>query len=117
MGNHSGPVTHGGTKTNCQIDLETGEATTTGAAEDVLCRNNGDLTYTAILIPQQVPFSNLIQVDWKGNKYTLQNSFILEAKRQYSLTVKLKKSKSGFDIGIAGWDIIGEDFGGVIGGN
>ena len=110
-------VTIGGTKTNCQIDLQTGEATTTGAAEDVLCRNNGDLTYTAILIPQQVPFSNLIQVDWKGNKYTLQNSFILEAKRQYSLTVKLKKSKSGFDIGIAGWDIIGEDFGGVIGGN
>lgn len=110
-------VTIGGTKTNCQIDLKTGVGTTTGVAEDVLCRNNGDLTYTAILIPQKVPFSNLIQVDWKGNKYTLQNSFNLEAKRQYSLTVKLKKTKSGFDIGIAGWDIIGEDFGGVIGGN
>lgn len=110
-------VTIGGTKTKCLIDLKSGEATTTGVAEDVLCRNNGDLSYTAILIPQQVPFSNLIQVDWKGNKYTLQNSFNLEAKRQYSLTVKLKKSKSGFDIGIAGWDIVSEDFGGVIGGN
>ena len=110
-------VTIGGTKTKCQIDLKTGVATATGVAENVLCHNNGDLTYTAILIPQHVPFSNLIQVDWKGNKYTLQNSFQLEAKRQYGLTVKLKKSKSGFDIGIAGWDIIGEDFGGVIGGN
>jgi hypothetical protein len=31
--------------------------------------------------------------------------------------VKLKKTQSGFDIGITGWDIIDEDFGGVIGGN
>ena len=110
-------VTIGGTKTDCVIDLATGEAVASGSAQDVECSNNGDLSYTAILVPQQVPFSNLIQIDWQGNKYTLQNSFLLEARRQYSLTVKLKKSKSGFDIGIAGWDIVDEDFGGVIGGN
>lgn len=110
-------VTIGGTKTTATIDLQTGMAIALGGSPaDVVCHNNGDLSYTAILLPQQVPFANLIQVDWKGNKYTLQNSFTLEPKRQYTLTVKLKKTKSGFDIGIEGWDILPEDFGGTIGG-
>lgn len=109
-------VTIGGTKTDCTVDLQTAALTLAGTAKDVACMNNGDLSYTAILLPQQVPFANLIQVDWKGNKYTLQNSFTLESKRQYTLTVKLKKTKSGFDIGIEGWDILPEDFGGTIGG-
>ena len=112
-------VAIGGSKTTCTIDLATGEVSVPGGstAGEVQCFSNGDLTYKAVLIPQQIPFANLIQVDWRGNKYTLQNSFTLEAKRQYTLTVRLKKTKSGFDIGIAGWDIIPEDFGGTIGGN
>lgn len=110
-------VTIGGTRTSATIDLQTGVVNVlNGSAEDVKCHSNDDLSYTAILIPQQVPFSNLIQVDWQGNHYTLQNAFRLEAQRQYTLTVKLKKTQSGFDIGIDGWDIIPEDFGGTIGG-
>lgn len=110
-------VTIGGTRTSATIDLQTGVVNVlNGSAEDVKCHSNDDLSYTAILIPQQVPFSNLIQVDWQGNRYTLQNAFRLEAQRQYTLTVKLKKTQSGFDIGIEGWDILPEDFGGIIGG-
>ena len=63
-----------------------------------------------------VPFSNLIQIDCQGSQYVLQRSFLLEAKRQYTLTVKISKKAGVFDIGIAGWDIIDEDFGGTIGG-
>lgn len=110
-------VTIGGTKTSGTIDLANGTIVTTGAADNVKCLSCGDLSYKAVLLPQQVPFSNLIQVDWRGNVYILQNSFKLEGARQYTLTIKLKKTKSGFDIGIAGWDIIGEDFGGTIGGD
>lgn len=111
-------VTIGGTRTSATADLQTGilSISDDATANDVRCHPNGDLSYTAILLPQQVPFSNLIQVDWQGNKYTLQNSFKLESRRQYTLTVKLKKTKSGFDIGIEGWDILPEDFGGTIGG-
>lgn len=109
-------VTIGGTKPSAKIDLATGLITAEGEAQDVKCHSNGDLSYTAILIPQQVPFSNLIQIVWNGSPYTLQNAFKLEPKRQYSLTVKLKKTESGFDVGIDGWDIIGEDFGGTVGG-
>ena len=111
-------VTIGGTRTSATVDLKTGSVNVSNesAAEDVKCHSNGDLSYTAILLPQQVPFSNLIQVNWQGNRYTLQNAFLLEAQRQYTLTVKLKKTQSGFDIGIEGWDILPEDFGGIIGG-
>lgn len=111
-------VTIGGTRTAAVFDIQTACLTLSEAsARDVLCHSDGNLSYTAILLPQQVPFANLIQVNWQGNKYSLQNSFILEPRRQYTLTVKLKKTKSGFDIGIDGWDIIPDDFGGTVGGN
>lgn len=109
-------VTIGGIRTSAKIDLATGTITPDGEAGNVKCHSNGDLSYTAVLIPQQVPFSNLIQIDWNGNLYTLQNAFKLEPKRQYTLTIKLKKTESGFDVGIDGWDIIDEDFGGTVGG-
>lgn len=109
-------VTIGGTKTQGTLDLATGALDVTGEASAVRCLSAGNLSYKAILMPQLVPFSNFITVDWKGNLYNIQNAFKLEAARQYTLTVRLKKTKSGFDIGIAGWDIIEEDFGGTIGG-
>lgn len=111
-------VTIGGTRTHGTINLATGTISVLDgfAAEDVKCFSNGDLSYTAVLLPQNVPFANLVKVDWKGNIYTLQNSFLLEAARQYTLTVRLKRTQSGFDIGIEGWDIIEEDFGGSVGG-
>lgn len=110
-------VTFGGSKTNGIIDLVTGEVEVNGNANDVKLLSNGDMKYTAVLLPQIVPFTNLIQINCNGNVYTLQNSYKLEASRQYNITVRLKKTKSGFDVGIVGWDIIGEDFGGTIGGN
>lgn len=111
-------VTIGGTLTAATIDLQTAAITlNSSSTADVCCHYDGNFSYTAVLLPQQVPFANLIQVEWQGNKYILQNSFVLEARKQYTLTVKLKKTKSGFDIGIAGWDILPDDFGGVIGGN
>lgn len=109
-------VAIGGTKTLSGINLQTGEITAMGDAQDVICHNNGDLSYTAILVPQQIPFSDFIKIDWNGSPYTLQSAFKLESKREYKLTIKLKKTTGGFDIGIDGWDIIDEDFGGIVGG-
>ena len=105
----------GGSKTMGTVDLQNGSVTATGEVADVKCRNNGDLTYSAILLPQQITFANLVKVDWNGNNYTLQNSFLLEAKKQYRLTIKLNKAQGGLDIGISGWDIIDEDYGGTVG--
>lgn len=108
-------VSIGGCKTQGTVDLQSGMVTATGEVDDVKCRNNGDLTYTAILLPQQIAFANFVKVDWNNNSYTLQNSFKLEPKKQYKLTIKLNKTQGGLDIGISGWDIIDEDFGGTVG--
>jgi hypothetical protein len=108
-------VTIGGSKTMGTVDLQSGTVTAKDEVVDVKCRDNGDLTFTAILLPQQISFTNLVSVDWNGNVYTLQNSFRLDAKKQYRLTIRLNKTQGGLDIGISGWDIIDEDFGGTVG--
>lgn len=108
-------VTIGGSKTLGTVDLQTGMVTATGEVADVKCKSNSDLTYTAILLPQQIAFANLVKIDWNGSSYTIQNSFKLEAKKQYRLTIKLNKTQGGLDVGITGWDIINEDFGGTVG--
>ena len=108
-------VAIGGSKTLGTVDLQSGVVTATGEVAEVKCHNNGDLTYTAILLPQQIAFANLVKVEWKSNSYTLQNSFKLEAKKQYKLTIKLNKTQGGLDVGISGWDIIDEDYTGTVG--
>ncbi len=108
-------VAIGGSKTLGMVDLQSGTVTATGEVADVKCHHNGDLTYTAILLPQHIAFANLVKINWKGNSYTLQNSFLLEGRKQYQLTIKLNKTQGKLDIGIEGWDIIDEDFGGTVG--
>ena len=106
-------ITIGGSKTLGIIDLQNGTVSATGEVADVKCYNNGDLSYRAVLLPQQIPFADFIQVEWNGNRYTIQQSFKLEAKKQYRLTIKLNKSQEGLDVGIDGWDDDGEDLGGT----
>jgi len=108
-------VTIGGSKTLGMVDLQSGTVTAVGEVADVKCHHNGDLTYTAILLPQQIAFANLVKINWNGTSYTLQKSFLLESRKQYQLTVKLNKTQGSLDIGIDGWDIIDEDFGGTVG--
>lgn len=108
-------VAVGGSKTLGTVDMQDGTIIATGEVADVKCYNNGDLSYTAVLIPQNIGFANFIKVDWNGNSYTLQRSSKLEARKQYQLTIKLNKTQGGLDIGISGWDIIDEDFGGTVG--
>ncbi len=108
-------VAIGGSKTQGIVDLQSGTVTAIGEVADVKCHKNGDLTYTAILLPQQIGFANLVKIEWNSNSYILQKSFQLEARKQYRLTIKLNKTQGGLDIGIDGWDIIDEDFGGTVG--
>jgi len=107
-------VTLCGSRTTGTVDLQTGSVTATGEKADIKCHNNGDMTYSAILMPQSVPFSNFVQIDWNGNKYTLQMSINLEQRMHHKLTITLKKTMSGLDVGISGWDVVAEDFGGTV---
>lgn len=106
-------ITIGGSIPSAAIDLAEGSISPSGTAQDITCHSNGDLSYTAIIIPQMIPFANLITIDYNGTQYTVQNSFKAESGRQYTVTLKLNKQSSGLNVGISGWDIIEEDFGGT----
>lgn len=99
-----------------KLDLQTGEVTLAGDAQTVCAHNNGDLSFTAIIMPQTLGFVNLVRVEWGNVVYVLQRSISLEAKRSYELTISInKKEATGLNIGISGWDIDGKDYGGTVG--
>lgn len=99
-----------------KLDLQTGEVTLAGDAQTVCAHNNGDLSFTAIVMPQTLGFVNLVRVEWGDVVYVLQRSISLEAKRSYELTISInKKEATGLNIGISGWDIDDKDYGGTVG--
>ena len=99
-----------------KLDLQTGEVSLAGDAQTVCAHNNGDLSFTAIIMPQTLGFVNLVRVEWGDVVYVLQRSISLETKRSYELTISInKKEATGLNIGISGWDIDGKDYGGTVG--
>ena len=99
-----------------KLDLQTGEVTLAGDAQTVCTHNNGDLSFTAIVMPQTLGFVNLVRMEWGDVVYILQRSISLEAKRSYELTISInKKEATGLNIGISGWDIDDKDYGGNVG--
>ena len=99
-----------------KLDLQTGEVTLAGDAQTVCTHNNGDLSFTAIVMPQKLGFVNLVRMEWGDVVYILQRSISLEAKRSYELTISInKKEATGLNIGISGWDIDDKDYGGTVG--
>ena len=97
------------------LDLQTGTVALAGEPQTICARNNGDLSFTAIVMPQSLGFVNLIRVEWGDVVYVLQRSIAFEAHRSYDLTVSInKKEATGLNIGISGWDIDDQDYGGVV---
>lgn len=97
------------------MDLQTSDLTLTGEQKTILAHNNGNLTFTAIVMPQTVGFVNLLRLEWKDVVYTLQRSMTFDAQQNYDFTISInKRTASGLNIGITGWDIDGKDYGGVV---
>ena len=98
-----------------KLDLQTGDVTLSGDPQTVCARNNGDLSFTAVVMPQTLGFVNLIRVEWGNVVYVLQRSIAFDSHRSYDLTVSInKKEATGLNIGISGWDIDDKDYGGVV---
>ena len=98
-----------------KLDLQTGDVTLSGEPQTICARNNGNLSFTAVVMPQTLGFVNLIRVEWGDVVYVLQRSITFEPKRSYDLTVSInKKEATGLNIGISGWDIDDKDYGGVV---
>lgn len=98
-------------KTGATIDLSTGIATADGAATSVIPYNEGDY-YRALIVPQTVAEGALVQATVDGTIYTLSRGFTFRANTQHKFTVTVNKVSGGVNIGIGGWDVDEEDYGG-----
>ena len=105
----------GNMRCNAAMDMQTGDMQVSGDGRSIAMHNNGDLTFTAIVLPQTVGFVNLIHVEWNDVAYTLQGSMTFDPQRVYDLSVRINKVEaSGLNVGISGWDIDEKDYGGTV---
>ena len=105
----------GGTKVNAVIDMMHGSVTVDGSPTAVKACNNGDLTFTAILLPQSLGFVNLIRVTRGDAIYSIQGSITFEPRKTYNLSVTIgKEGNSSFNVTIGAWEIDDKDYGGIV---
>lgn len=105
----------GNLRCDAVMDMQTGDLQVSGEGRSIAMHNNGDLTFSAIVLPQTVGFVNLIHVEWGDVAYTLQGSMTFDPQRIYDLSVRINKVEaSGLNVGISGWDIDDKDYGGTV---
>lgn len=105
----------GGMKVAGTIDLMTGGVKLSGNTSTVVMHDNGDLTYSAVVMPQALGFVNLVRVTKGDDFYPLQGSITFEGGKTYTLSVTIgKKGVGGLNIGISSWDIDEKDYGGTV---
>lgn len=101
-------------RTQATINLANGAVTASGNAASIAPLREQDLQYSAVIVPQQIGQTGLVTVTWNGANYTLTRAMTFESGKQYTITVTLKKTSGGINIGIGDWDVVDEDFGGTV---
>ena len=103
-----------GLRTNAIVNLSDGSITADGSTASITPYAQQTLQYAAIVVPQQVESTGLVTVTWNGSPYTLTRGMTFAGGKRYTLTVTLKKTQGGINIGIGDWEDAGEDFGGTV---
>ena len=74
--------------------------------------NDGNV-YRAIVVPQQVEQTNLINVNVDGHDFVFSKAFDFESGKSYTVNVTLVKESDGLNATITGWDADDVDYGGT----
>ena len=101
-------------RTQATINLSTGTVTASGNASSITPLKEQNLQYSAVVVPQQVASTGIVTVTWNNANYTLTRAMNFESGKQYTITVTMKKTSGGINIGIGDWDVVDEDFGGTV---
>lgn len=101
-------------RTQATINLATGAVIASGNTTSITPLKDQDLQYSAVVVPQQVASTGIVTVTWNNANYTLTRAMTFESGKQYNITVTLKKTSGGINIGIGDWEVIDEDFGGTV---
>lgn len=107
-------ITICGMKTDATIDLATGKATATGGAVDIIPRAEAN-HYRALVVPQNLTEVDLVKVSIGNHEYILNQTLSFASNKQHTCTLTVDKTAEGIDIGIGGWDIDENDYGGTVG--
>ncbi len=103
-----------GFQCNAVADLTTGKVKANGSVCDITPYHRGTLTFEAIVPPQNVSGKEMVEVFLNDDKYTLKSSLNAESGRSYDLTIQISRTQNGINVGIAGWEDAGEDYGGTV---
>lgn len=105
----------GGLRTQAVVNLSDGNVEAKGDAQTIIPQREADgLGFSAIIVPQQVAETGLVTIFWGGSNYTLKRAMTFASGKQYKLSLTLRKTAGGINVGIIGWEDTGEDYGGAV---
>ncbi len=104
-----------GLKTKALANFSAGTLNATfGSINEITMFNNGDCTFKAIVIPQNVSASDFVKISVGTNEYTLKTSIDLVAGKEHTCTVTVNKTGGSFSVEIGGWETDNVDHGGSV---
>ena len=102
-----------GLKTQATVNLKDGSVSPTGNAAEVQPLDEGDGSYRALVVPQEVAEGQLITVNVDGKDYNLSRAFTFKSATRHTFTVTVSKTSNGINVNIEGWTDDEVDNGGV----
>lgn len=107
-------VTLCGLRASSLINLADGTVTADGGATEMKPMKVGTGIFKALVVPQKVSDSDLVQVKVGTNSYSLKTSIDLKSGRQHTCTVVINRTGEGINIGIGPWETDVIDYGGSV---
>lgn len=101
-------------KNQAIFNIGTGELSDSDGAYSLTPYKVADLEYKAIVLPQTLEEAQLVEVKINNISYYLTRSMTFESGKQYTFTITIQKTSGDIEIGIGSWDVVDEDFGGVV---
>lgn len=96
------------------FNLGTGELSADDSEEFVTPYSHSSLEYRAILLPQSVEDEDIVEIRIGESVYKLRRTITFEAGKVYTFTVTIQRVEGGVNVGIGSWDVVDQDFGGVV---
>lgn len=103
-----------GLATKAKVRLETGRVAADGGVEEIAARNNGDGTYSAIVVPQAVSDLELVRIRIGSDEYLLKTSIDLLPGKKHTCEITVSKTNGNFSATIGGWETDDNDYGGPV---
>lgn len=101
-----------GVQCKATVNLADGTVTPAGGIGSVIPLKNGN-AYTALIVPQTVPESDLITVTVDGHDLNLKKAFTFEGGKNHDFKMTVNKAADGINVNINPWLNDGTDNGGT----